>query len=192
MSEPNDMNADAQDADVELDLGADELRALAVACASRELQRDFVTRAAKPLVNASIPPARSASPSRAHASRSLERLRAMSRFGLPLGLVIAVIGVSALYAYLTAPGGSRQPSMTTLTQSAAQQEWAAPELHGEPVHFANPFDASEVFEFPPGTTEAEAREAVADFLIERAMSRQAHLGGLPKQITPGSRGIVAN
>ena len=40
-----------------------------------------------------------------------------------------------------------------------------------PMRFANPFDASEVFEFPPGTTEMEARDAVASLLLERAESR---------------------
>jgi hypothetical protein len=41
----------------------------------------------------------------------------------------------------------------------------------EPVLLKNPFDRNEVFEFPPGTTEAEARDAVAKVLFERAQSR---------------------
>jgi len=41
-----------------------------------------------------------------------------------------------------------------------------------PVRFANPFDASEVFEFPPGTPYSEARDAVAALLLERAHGRQ--------------------
>jgi hypothetical protein len=43
----------------------------------------------------------------------------------------------------------------------------------EPLRVANPFDASEIFEFPAGTSEADAREAVAGFLIERATRRGA-------------------
>jgi hypothetical protein len=42
---------------------------------------------------------------------------------------------------------------------------------GEPVLFKNPFDRTEVFEFPPGTSEAEARDAVANALLERAQGR---------------------
>jgi hypothetical protein len=42
---------------------------------------------------------------------------------------------------------------------------------GEPVLFKNPFDRTEVFEFPPGTTQAEARDAVAKALMERAEGR---------------------
>jgi hypothetical protein len=41
----------------------------------------------------------------------------------------------------------------------------------EPVHFTNPFDASEAFDFPAGTSREEARAAVAEMLLERARSR---------------------
>lgn len=40
-----------------------------------------------------------------------------------------------------------------------------------PVRFANPFDATEVFEFPSGTSKSAAREAVAKLLTERARGR---------------------
>jgi hypothetical protein len=41
------------------------------------------------------------------------------------------------------------------------------------VTFRNPFDRTEVFEFPPGTSRSDARQAVAEILIERARERQA-------------------
>lgn len=41
-----------------------------------------------------------------------------------------------------------------------------------PVRFANPFDATEVFEFPAGTSKSAAREAVAKLLTERARGRR--------------------
>jgi hypothetical protein len=47
----------------------------------------------------------------------------------------------------------------------------APAPAGEPVLFKNPFDRTEVFEFPPGTSQAEARDAVAEALMERAQGR---------------------
>ena len=40
-----------------------------------------------------------------------------------------------------------------------------------PVRFTNPFDASEVFDFPAGTSEDEARAAVATILLDRARTR---------------------
>jgi hypothetical protein len=48
---------------------------------------------------------------------------------------------------------------------------AEPVTATPPVKYVNPFDRSEVFEFPPGTTRAEARDAVAQILMERARDR---------------------
>lgn len=42
---------------------------------------------------------------------------------------------------------------------------------GPALKFRNPFDASEVFEFPPGTTQMEARHAVRETLLQRARER---------------------
>ena len=41
------------------------------------------------------------------------------------------------------------------------------------VQVRNPFDASEVFEFPAGTSPAESREKVAEMLLKRATERRA-------------------
>ncbi len=68
----------------------------------------------------------------------------------------------------------------------AQENWLAVPTApvGEPLRVANPFDATEIFEFPAGTTEADANEAVAGFLIERA-ARRGVAGG---RRHPGSKG----
>jgi hypothetical protein len=47
------------------------------------------------------------------------------------------------------------------------------------VRFVNPFDKKEVFEFPPGTSQADARDAVADLLAERARDRRGQLVKMP-------------
>ncbi|MBS0417009.1 MAG: hypothetical protein JSR66_04815 [Proteobacteria bacterium] len=47
-----------------------------------------------------------------------------------------------------------------------------PAVQGEPVKVANPFDASEVFQFPAGTTATDAHLAVAGILLQRARDRQ--------------------
>jgi hypothetical protein len=56
----------------------------------------------------------------------------------------------------------------------------APELSTppEPVQFVNPFDRKEVFEFPAGTSKAEARDAVAELLYERAQERRVSVRGI--------------
>lgn len=46
-------------------------------------------------------------------------------------------------------------------------------VYEEPVRVQNPFDKREVFEFPAGTSEQEARDAMADMLLKRAVERQA-------------------
>jgi len=43
------------------------------------------------------------------------------------------------------------------------------------VRVKNPFDESEVFELPAGTTRAEARAYVEDVLLKRAAERQAYI-----------------
>lgn len=45
----------------------------------------------------------------------------------------------------------------------------------EPVVLANPFDKTEKFTFPPGTSKAEAREQMAEMLLQRAVERRAHV-----------------
>ncbi|MDB6090470.1 MAG: hypothetical protein JWN85_3254 [Gammaproteobacteria bacterium] len=62
--------------------------------------------------------------------------------------------------------GSAAPAAPLLTESDSQ-----------PVRFKNPFDRSEVFEFPPGTSDAEARQEVANLLLQRAHERQSQLRG---------------
>jgi hypothetical protein len=47
------------------------------------------------------------------------------------------------------------------------------------VRFVNPFDKKEVFEFPPGTSQVDARDAVADLLAERARDRRGQLVKMP-------------
>jgi hypothetical protein len=39
----------------------------------------------------------------------------------------------------------------------------------------NPFDATEKFTFPPGTSKADARDQMASLLLQRATERGAHL-----------------
>ena len=43
------------------------------------------------------------------------------------------------------------------------------------VELKNPFDETEVFKFPPGTSERDAREEMATLLLQRAIERKAHL-----------------
>jgi hypothetical protein len=68
------------------------------------------------------------------------------------------------------------PAVTTAPRSDTRTPEPPPPTSTapEPLRYPNPFDASEVFEFPPGTSEVEARDAVADLLLQRARDRVRH------------------
>jgi hypothetical protein len=75
---------------------------------------------------------------------------------------------------LAVPAASSNIPVSNLSSEAAALTTAATEAinpPGPPVKFRNPFDASEVFEFPPGTTQIEAQDAVRETLLQRALER---------------------
>lgn len=69
----------------------------------------------------------------------------------------------------------REPTVSPAVayHSPPAAEVAAPIAPEQPtfVRVANPFDAGEVFELPADMTEAEARDAVAEVLLNRARER---------------------
>lgn len=69
-------------------------------------------------------------------------------------------------AQSVAPAATAKVSATAVPTQPAEAE-------ASPTRFENPFDTSEVFEFPPGTTQDVARESVAEMLLERARERRA-------------------
>lgn len=50
----------------------------------------------------------------------------------------------------------------------------------EPVVLTNPFDRTEKFTFPPGTSKADARDQMATLLLQRAVERGANRPRVPK------------
>jgi hypothetical protein len=86
-----------------------------------------------------------------------------------------VIGITAFVA--VASGALRAtPKRTNRTLIDASAGAPAPSPQAdiprpETVRFKNPFDSSEVFEFQAGTSEADARQAVAEILMQRARER---------------------
>ena len=100
---------------------------------------------------------------------------------LALALAVTFAGVAAgyaVYSYWKPIGsGSMQASNVVVAATDFQPDpeplEAELEPVGAPVRVANPFDSSEVFEFPYGTSEADARDAIAGFLMERAVNRGA-------------------
>jgi len=93
---------------------------------------------------------------------------------IAIGAVIAaVLVVSGGIAHLAAKQRSVHPTLEEVSAPprAPPIPVEPPAPAAEPVLFKNPFDRAEVFEFPPGTTQDEARDAVAKLLFDRAQGR---------------------
>jgi hypothetical protein len=95
--------------------------------------------------------------------------------------VVAVGTLAAAVLTLTPSLSQRTEPPVMLTADASEARWtpvvaSADEPHSEPpVRVTNPFDASEVFEFPAGTTRAEARALMNEMLMERARERYSQI-----------------
>ena len=100
------------------------------------------------------------------------------RWLLRLAASLSAIGISVALGMVVAG----RISTVTLSMPATHSAESLQPL----VRFGNPFDDSEVFEFPPGTSVDEARQSVAALLMQRARERQA--AGLvnPHRATPGT------
>jgi hypothetical protein len=90
--------------------------------------------------------------------------------------VIFAVTVPWIAVALLWPAPERHPPAPAVASAAPLAEVAPAgpaEPQGAPVRIKNVFDATEVFEFPTGTAESEAREAVAELLLSRARDRRA-------------------
>ena len=107
----------------------------------------------------------------AHEGDAMQHLK--SRIFIGGGMAVALIVSGAVVANLAAkPKPAPAPVLHAsqpLPPPAPAAEPAAPAA--EPVLYKNPFDRTEVFEFPAGTTHQEARDAVAKLLMDRAHGR---------------------
>jgi len=88
----------------------------------------------------------------------------------PAAPIAPVEPVKAAPVAVSVPVPVRVPVSAPANEPRQQHPAAAP---ADTVKFSNPFDQREVFEFPAGTTRAEARDAVAEILIRRARDRQS-------------------
>jgi hypothetical protein len=112
----------------------------------------------------------------APAARAQRLLRlSAAPIGLSLSIVVAgvLIGVAAHRS--STPQRVIDAAVSPVADVAAPLPQPTPPAHdGLPVRFRNPFDHAEVFNFPPGTSVADARAAVADLLMKRARGRLSH------------------
>jgi hypothetical protein len=111
------------------------------------------------------------------ARRERARTHTRSRWSRwPLALATSVLAIGAVTAWVAAAHRpTRQPIPESTAVVAVPPATAPVAVQGEPaqppVRFRNPFDRSEVFEFPAGTSVVEARRLAAQVLVERARER---------------------
>jgi hypothetical protein len=91
-------------------------------------------------------------------------------------LSLAVVGSIALGAHFKYSKPEpivqvQNPNWTPLPERPQVVEEEEPPAAPKPTLYRNPFDKTEVFELPPGLTQAEAKEMVAEILLERARER---------------------
>ena len=113
-----------------------------------------------------------ARPARPTPQRALLGYRALGILGL------VMIACAALIAHRVATSSDTSPRRTIvwtpLSETASDLFTDEDVPDGPPTLFTNPFDPTEVFELPPGLSEEEARERVAQILLERARERMAN------------------
>ncbi|MEJ1963163.1 MAG: hypothetical protein WDO56_17060 [Gammaproteobacteria bacterium] len=88
---------------------------------------------------------------------------------LPIAPPVVALVHTQVAAPLAAPLATQEPPPVSPEES--------------PVRVRNPFDRSEVFEFPPGTSRADARSAVAELLMQRARERSGGSVNVPRRKT---------
>jgi hypothetical protein len=157
--------------------GLDTMPAVEAEMDARDLRRltdDFLGKPTQP--SASGQRATTVSPAavKARSASSARILRSsllvLVSFALAGVIAAAVLSESDKRAALPPPAPAVVP--VSETPPAAQ---AAELPTPEPVVLVNPFDATEKFSFPPGTSKADARDQMAALLLQRAAERGAHL-----------------
>jgi hypothetical protein len=141
----------------------------------RRLTDDFLGKPTQ--VTASVQHPAAASPA-ASKARPASRARIL-RSPLVVIFSVALVGVIAAgtlresdkrAAALPPPPSAVVPAPVP-PPSVQPAELAPP----KPVVLVNPFDKTETFTFPPGTSKADARDQMATLLLQRAIERRAHV-----------------
>lgn len=89
-----------------------------------------------------------------------------------VGVAAVVIAVaSAVHQSSPRPRWAPPPPLPPVAAVTAPAAPTPEPVAEPPVQYRNPFDRSEVFEFPAGTSRDDARKAVAEILLQRAQER---------------------
>jgi hypothetical protein len=127
-----------------------------------------------PVRSADSASAKAFAPAKASASRTK-----LTRSSWLLLCGIAVGGTIAAAAVLHQPEPPAPVAQVVVAPPSPPPEPVAavvpPPQQIQYVEVVNPFDKTEVFKFPPGTSKADARDQMAQLLLQRAIERKAHV-----------------
>ena len=137
----------------------------------RSLTDEFLGKPTEPAASGQRPASRPDSNARPASRARILRSSLMAFCLVAVAGVIAagVLGESDKRAALPPPPPAAAP-----VAEAPPPVQVAESPPPEPVVLVNPFDKSEKFTFPPGTSKAEAREQMANLLLQRAVERGAN------------------
>ena len=165
---------------IELELSESAMRLLSQA-AALPLEPSCPTTK-NPAANAPVAPAAA----RNEAPRGSAASTRPPRFGMIFAIMAAASALLTAVVYLASARVRRPDSAAprvvaapAAAVSVTPPPASSPSTDVTPVRFVNPFDRKEVFEFPPGTSATDARQAVAELLSQRARERQSLLTKLP-------------
>lgn len=102
-------------------------------------------------------------------------LRRTPHAKLAVGVTAIILLICGTWYAATMRGGIGDVAASAIAENAERVAAGSPppSTAGTPVRFTNPFDVGETFEFPAGTSEEEARDAVSKVLWQRAHDRGA-------------------
>jgi len=162
MSQAKPLTAGIEAPDAEVELSAEDL----IELSGPEIEKHRAQESLPRTKIVSIEPSK-ATPAQKRAAPTPRRAMLFVRVAAAV-----VVGVLAASYFVVRFNDNAGDSIAKQRAPQSQVPASTSKSEGKPVLFANPFDANEVFEFPAGTSEAEARDAVAEILMERAMERQ--------------------
>ena len=166
---PADSTRPQDENTIELELSVEQMSTLSRAAEVTQLDPIPV-----PSTEDSLPQVPPPAPEATLRGRTRSKGSRAARVAVVSSIVAASIVLSGIAYLATPPAPPVQVVADTGSDSPVPEAPAPPLADNEAVRFKNPFDAKEVFEFPVGTTESEAREAVAELLLQRARERRSN------------------
>jgi hypothetical protein len=156
--------------------GLDTMPAVEAEMSAHDLRRltdDFLGKPTEPTASGQYSATASAAASKTRSASGARRLRS------PL-LVLFSVALAGTIAAAALRESDKRAALSPPPPAVAPAPVPPPPVQvaesppPEPVVLVNPFDKTEKFTFPPGTSKADARDQMATLLLQRAVERGAN------------------